>query len=190
MKKYELINKTIFHYGEFTLHQIRAVRSFGDVKKGDLGGFVQHENNLSQDGLCWIYDNALVYLDGRVENNAKARNNCWIWNSAKLREEAIAENGCFLFGDIDVFGHALIKGEACCQAGKIYENCIVRERAAVSGAWCHGNSELYGFSRAGGTAELAGNFKLRGNAMVFEGYHDSGIIESWSPYTSDITKHG
>lgn len=189
MEKYELTKKTYSHYG-FTLSQIRAIKSFGDVKKGDLGGFIQNKKNLSQDGLCWVYDNVLVYLDGSVEDDAKAKNGCWIWNSAKLREKAVAENNCFLYGDIDVFGRALIQDEACCQGGKVYENCIVRGRAGVSGAWCYGNSELSGFCRAGGNAELDGNFKLRGNGQLFDGYYNSGVIESWSAYASDVTKHG
>jgi hypothetical protein len=188
LDKYELTKKTYNHFG-ITLHQIKAIKSFGDVKKGDLGGFVQRQENLSQDGLCWIYDNSLVYLDARVEDDAKAKNGCWIWNSAKLRNEAIAEDSCYLSGDIDVFDNALVKDEACCQSGKIYERCLVRERAGVSGAWCHGKSELSGFCRAGGIAELDGNFKLRGNGKIFEGYHNSGVIESWSSWV-DITKNG
>ena len=31
-----------------------------DVHQGDLGGFVESERNLSQEGSCWIYDNALA----------------------------------------------------------------------------------------------------------------------------------
>jgi hypothetical protein len=189
LKKYELTKTKYDHFG-IVLYRIRALRSFGDVKAGALGGFVQSESNLSHDGTCWIYHNAFVYLEGIVKDDARALDECWIWNSATLRQGATAKNKSFLYGDIDVFGNALIQDEACCQGGKIYENCIVRGRAGVSGAWCHGNSELSGFCRAGGSAELDGNFKLRGNGQVFEGLHDSGVIESWSPYFSDVTKHG
>jgi len=189
LKKYEFTKEFHNHFG-IIVQRIRAVRSFGDVKAGSLGGFIQSERNLSHDDNCWVYNDAFVYLDGTVKDDAKAKNSCWIWNSATLREEAVAEGGCFLYGDVDIFGHARIKDEACCQGGKIYENCLVRERAGVSGAWCHGKSELSGFCRAAGNAELDGNFKLRGNGQLFEGYHDSGIIESWSPFSTDITKHG
>lgn len=54
MKKYELTEETKFVYGH-TLYRIRAVRSFTlssseKIAKGDLGGFVEKENNLSHDG--------------------------------------------------------------------------------------------------------------------------------------------
>ncbi len=40
--------------------RIMACKDFGDVKKGDIGGFVLYINNLSQEGDCWIYDDAIV----------------------------------------------------------------------------------------------------------------------------------
>jgi len=40
--------------------RIRACKDFGDVKRGDFGGLVQSEDNLSQYGECWIYDGAQV----------------------------------------------------------------------------------------------------------------------------------
>ena len=54
MKKYKLTNETIVHLG-FTLYRIEALMDFSDVKKGDKGGFVQSENNLSQLGNAWVY---------------------------------------------------------------------------------------------------------------------------------------
>lgn len=39
MKKFILTDETIEMFG-VTLHRIKAVRSFGNVKEGDLGGFV------------------------------------------------------------------------------------------------------------------------------------------------------
>lgn len=58
-KKYKLTEETINVYGR-TLYRIEALRDFGDVKKGDKGGFIENENNLTQYGKCWVYDNAEV----------------------------------------------------------------------------------------------------------------------------------
>ena len=70
MKKYKLTDETMHIYGR-TLYRIEAVKEFADVKKGDKGGWIESENNLSQDGNCWIYDNAKVYDDdARVMGNA------------------------------------------------------------------------------------------------------------------------
>ncbi len=57
--KYELTEETKRIAGT-TVYRIKALRSFGDVKKGDLGGFVESKYNLSMDGDCWIYDHAVV----------------------------------------------------------------------------------------------------------------------------------
>lgn len=48
-KKYELTEDTLEIDGHI-LHRIKALKDFGDVKKGDLGGFVEKESNLAQEG--------------------------------------------------------------------------------------------------------------------------------------------
>ena len=51
MRKYEFTRETK-EAGFRTLHRIRAVINFGDVKVGDLGGFIEREENLSHDGTA------------------------------------------------------------------------------------------------------------------------------------------
>lgn len=46
-KKYELTDVTR-KVGDRTLYQIRALKDFGEVKAGDLGGYIEKESNLSQ----------------------------------------------------------------------------------------------------------------------------------------------
>ena len=60
MKKYELTKDTIIINGR-TLYRIRALRSFGDVNEGDLGGYVESEANLFHEGTSWIHHGACVY---------------------------------------------------------------------------------------------------------------------------------
>lgn len=69
MKKYELTDETIEVYGT-ALHRIKALKDFGNVKKGEPGGYVESEHNLSQEGDCWVYGNAEVYDNARVYGNA------------------------------------------------------------------------------------------------------------------------
>ena len=64
-KKYELIPSD-----KEGLYRIKALRDFNDVKKGDIGGYVESEKNLSQLGDCWIYDNARVHNNAQVCDNA------------------------------------------------------------------------------------------------------------------------
>lgn len=43
------------------VYRIRALRAFADVKIGDLGGFVETKQNLSNMGNAWVYGDARVY---------------------------------------------------------------------------------------------------------------------------------
>lgn len=81
MKKYEFTGetKTIeINDKQIELKRIRAIRDFGDVKAGGVGGWIESEKNLSHDGECWVYDNAEVY------GNAKVYGNAWVWGSSKV----------------------------------------------------------------------------------------------------------
>ncbi len=64
MNKYELTKETKEHYGT-KVFRIKALRDFSDVKKGDLGGWIQSEANLSQTGDCWVYGEFIVYEPAR-----------------------------------------------------------------------------------------------------------------------------
>ena len=59
MKKYVLTNNTRT-IGNTTLYQIKALRSFANVNEGDLGGWIQSENNLSHEGNAWVSGNAAI----------------------------------------------------------------------------------------------------------------------------------
>ena len=43
-KKYKLTDETIKLNG-VTLYRIEALKDFGEIKKGDEGGFIESENN-------------------------------------------------------------------------------------------------------------------------------------------------
>lgn len=57
MKKYEFTGETK-QVELTTLHRIRAVVEFGLVKVGDVGGWIEKEENLSHKGKAWVYDDA------------------------------------------------------------------------------------------------------------------------------------
>ncbi len=65
MAKYELTENTKTLYGHL-LHQVKKVDT------GDLGGWIENEENLSQDGNCWIYSpNAVIYGEAKVLGNTR-----------------------------------------------------------------------------------------------------------------------
>jgi hypothetical protein len=87
MKKFILTDETIEMFG-VTLHRIKAVRSFGNVKEGDLGGFVEKEENISEDFEAWVYGNARVSGDARVWGNAEVSGDAEVWGNAEVSGNA------------------------------------------------------------------------------------------------------
>ena len=69
MKKYELTAEFIEKWGK-KLFRIKALISFGSVEAGKLGGYVEKEDNLAQDGDAWVYGDAWVCGNARVYGNA------------------------------------------------------------------------------------------------------------------------
>ncbi|WP_412057954.1 hypothetical protein [Bartonella sp. DGB2] len=66
--KYRLLRDESITKNGHTLYRIQAMRDFANVKAGDLGGFVESEDNLSHEGDCWVGGNARVggnaHIDG------------------------------------------------------------------------------------------------------------------------------
>lgn len=70
MNKYILtkVSKEVFGV---KLFQIKALVAFGDVEKGALGGWIEKEGCLSQEGNAWVFGNACVFDNARVFGKLK-----------------------------------------------------------------------------------------------------------------------
>ena len=93
MKKFELTNEFVTFLGK-KLFRIKALISFGNVKEGELGGYVEKEENLSNDGNAWVYGDARVYGNAEVSGDAR------VYGNARV------------FGDAEVSGNARVFGNA------------------------------------------------------------------------------
>src|SRR5690606_31319726 len=129
--KYSLTKNTISVFGR-TLFQIKAEVSFGSVVKGELGGYIEKEENLSQDGDAWVYENARVFGNARISGNARVYENAWVYENARV------------YDDAKVCGNAKVSGNA-----KVYDN-----------AWICGNAKVCGDAEVCGNAEVCGKLKL------------------------------
>ena len=69
MKKFELTTESITFLGR-TLFRIKALISFGNVKAGELGGYIEKEGNLSHEGNAWVCGDARVCGDAEVCGDA------------------------------------------------------------------------------------------------------------------------
>ena len=103
MKKYELTNETKTLADGTVLHRIRALRDiprFG-VKAGELGGFIEGENNLSQDGDAWVSGNAEVFGDAEIYDNAKVSGDAGVSGNARVYGNAWVSGDAWVYGDAD-----------------------------------------------------------------------------------------
>ena len=82
MKKFELTSESIVNIFGKKLFRIKALIEFGNVKEGELGGFIEKEENLSHEGNAWVCGNAEVYGDAKVCGNA------WVCGDAKVCGDA------------------------------------------------------------------------------------------------------
>ena len=81
MKKFELTREFITFLGR-KLFRIKALVEFGDVKAGELGGYVEKEENINHEGNAWVYGNARVYGDARVSGDARVYGNARVYGDA------------------------------------------------------------------------------------------------------------
>lgn len=109
MKKYELTNNSKTVYGK-KLFQIRALVDFGDVKAGSLGGYVEKEENLSQCGESWVYNNAMVFDNAKVYGKAGVYGNAMIHGDAMIHGYAMVRDDAMIYGNAMVYDNAKICG--------------------------------------------------------------------------------
>ena len=67
-KKYELVVDDTITFWGWKLFRIRALISFGSVAAGELGGYIQKKENLSQEDDAWVWGNAKVGGDAKVSD--------------------------------------------------------------------------------------------------------------------------
>ena len=87
MKKFELTTDTKMFLGR-KLFRIKALISFGNVRAGDMGGYIEKEENLSQYGNAWVYGNAKVYGNALVSGDALVSGNAEVSGDALVSGNA------------------------------------------------------------------------------------------------------
>jgi len=197
-KKYELTDEMII-IGGHTLHRIKALRSFGYVNKGELGGFVECEANLSHNGDCWVSGEATVLQNARVMNNAQIRDHARVLGNACISEHAVVIRNAWVNGDARVEGNARVSRNA-----RVSGNATVKDRASVCGradvrdyAIIGSCSYIGGYTVAAGKAEISifnapealqANAVIRGDAYILNP-HDILAISSIGSRSDILTAY-
>ncbi|HGO5855591.1 TPA: hypothetical protein ACK3JJ_000194 [Mannheimia haemolytica] len=212
--KYRLTKNTVEYKGK-TLYQIEALRDFSfyrkddwkhSVRKGELGGWIEKEENLSQQGNCWIAENVYVFDNAKVEHNAFIKGKAIIHGNARVfgRAWICSENHY----ELDISDQVKIYGDAfiCNVNLTMKDNAQIYGGAEVNGYYSslsmsnnaifcggtinHQNDECI---RLFGNAEVRGGW-LNGNCAVYDnaiiyggGIHDNAeIYGNAKIYDSDI----
>lgn len=109
------------------VYRIQSLRSFGKIKKGALGGYIQSEENLSQEGNCWVYANCYVGINAQVLDNATVRGaGSYVIDSAKVYDNVVISDASEVTGNAQVFGNSRVT-DRC----HVDDNAIIRDNAIV-----------------------------------------------------------
>lgn len=187
-KKYELIENGIEHDGRM-LYSIRALKDFADVCAGEVGGLIEREDNLSQEGDCWLYT-GMAWGNARIYDDAKVHD-CQISDNAQIYGDALVV-ASFVRGNAKVFGgkvfSATVEGNA-----EVYDEVRIyglegyEKETRISGdAQVYGRATIEPFSVIKGKAvihgearvfaTIGGRAEVSGNARVMDDTYDGHII--------------
>ena len=111
MRKFELTENFKVNAFGVKLFQIKAVRSFASVREGELGGYVEKEENLDHAGNAW------------VSGDAEVSGDAWVYGDAWVSGDAEVSGDAWVYGDACVSGNAKVYGNACVSGNaKVYGN--------------------------------------------------------------------
>jgi carbonic anhydrase/acetyltransferase-like protein (isoleucine patch superfamily) len=164
-KNFKLIKKDTIKYEGRTLYRIKCIKDipYHNVKVGDLGGYVENEDNLNDN--TWVFDNAKVFGKARVAGAAKISGDACIFNKVQVAGNAIVSgNSCIsenaiVSGNAQVFDNARVFGDA-----QVYENARV-----FGDAWVFDNACVYGDARVYSNAKVCENLEISDTAEVIKG---------------------
>ena len=168
-KKYELIPSD-----KQGLYRIKALKDFGNVKNGDIGGYVEGEKNLSQYGDCWIYDNAKVYDNAEVCDNAqvcgkaKVYGNAYVCGNAKVCCKARVEDNAVVWNNAQIYGYAKV-----CDNAQICGDTIIssdKDYIVFKNWWSNGR--FFTWTRSNNMWKV-GYFYGTGEELIAKAYKDS-----------------
>ncbi len=169
--KYEITD--IAHEKYPFLHRIRALRDIGkEVKAGDLGGFVEHEGNLSFEAgdEAWIFDDAICAGDGYVDKGSCLR------EKAVVCDSAYVSCGTEMSGDSRAEDDAYIRGARLSRCARASANSMILQSPTTKvSPILTGNCAVYG--KVMGDVTLAGSVVVISNETISNDSLDSLSID-------------
>ena len=176
-KKYKLTDETINLNG-VTLYRIEALKYFGEIKKGDKGGFIESENNLAHEGDAWVSDNAHVYGNACVFDNSQVYGNAFVSGYAQVYGDAFVYGNAWLYDNTRVCGYARVADNA-----RVYGDANVSDDSSVFGsALVYDNARVCGDALVRGYACVCGDAEIsnKSDYIVFQNWWSSGRYFTWT----------
>ena len=170
-KKYKIRKDLSYTFDGHKLYRVEALKDFGDVKKGSIGGFIENEKNLSQEGNCWVYldakvyDNAKVFGNSVIDGHAQVCDNSVVFDNAQVRRYSKVKNNARVYGNARIWGNSIVKDNA-----QVYANSLLLENAQV----CD-NANL------SGTCLVRDDAIVCGDADIYEFVHFNSDAKIKSP---------
>lgn len=142
-----------------TCYRIRALKDFGNVKIGDIGGLVQGYENLSQKGNSWIdmsskvlgksivTDNAII-KDSYLYNHVIVEGNSTVINSILNGLISIKDNASVI--DLRLYSITL---------SEIFGNCVINH------VYCDGSCYI-GYNANVRNANISGSIYIYDNVII------------------------
>jgi UDP-3-O-[3-hydroxymyristoyl] glucosamine N-acyltransferase len=157
MAKYVIDYNDSTRIGMHTVYRVIAASKFYlnpehfvfAVTTGSVGGWIESEENLSQDGCAWVGDGASVWGSARVRDEAV------VYGSAHVYDHAIISGGARVHGSCTIFGNATISDDA-----EVKDNVVICGKARVLG-----ESRVIGVSTIDKNAMVSGNAVVR-NSLI------------------------
>ncbi len=167
-KKFILTDRFIVSDSGKKLFQIQCVKTFKYANAGDLGGYIEKEGNLSQNGNAWIYDNAQVSGSAHVYGSAQVSDDARVFGDTQVSDNAQ------VFGNACVFGNAMICGNA-----QVFDYAQVFGNAMICGS-----AQVSDYAQVFGNANIHGNGSISGDAYV-----DSNDKHCGFDYFGSVNRH-
>lgn len=145
-------------YSDTTVYRIVALKDFGQIRKGELGGWVGSYDNLSHEGESWVSSGATVCHGAIVRGDAQVHGQSLIYDDAIVQDKAMVT------GNATVFGRAFIEG-----------NAMIYDRAAVGGtARISDDAAIGGHATITMRANISDNARIAYAAVVTKNAHVFG----------------
>lgn len=163
-----------------TVYRIKALKDFGMVKKGSLGGYIAKESNLSfkEDSWAWVggeavvMDNASVLGHAHVTDHAIIAGNSMVKDGAVVCGNAEINGNCFVMRSAVVTNSVKLNGKVV-----VTDDVIITEDVSLDGEIrAYGAATISGDVKIEGKADIGFNIENKDDFIIYKNPYHSGHV--------------